>query len=119
MPDNYLDPYYQKTIFNTTLNMCELLNSVLTNFAMKAILSNVERFSDYKLICPFRSGKFEVVNYPGIDAIIPKLLEPFVVPSRFRTIISIDAEVLGKWRPIRIAYMKAEGVNTGLSGLLG
>lgn len=99
--------------------MCELLNSVLTNFVMKAILSNIERFSNYKLLCPFHSGRFEVVNYPGVDALVPKLLEPFIIPSKFRMIISIEADVLGKSKHIRVAYMKTEGINTGLVGLLG
>ena len=99
--------------------MCNLLNGVLTNFAMRIFLANVELYSDYKLICPFRSGTFEVRNFPGVDAIIPKLLEPFLIPSYFQMIIKVDADLYGNNDLVPVAFMKALGVNSGFAGLFG
>lgn len=105
---------YDKAVLNTTMDICQMLGSFLTNYALKTILKNVELYSNWRIGCPNNPGNFTVTDFGGIESFIPELLKPFVIPSKFKIEITVSAIVEGfDPTPKNISYMQALGRNYG------
>lgn len=66
------DEKYAKVYFNGSFNTCDLTESLKTNFILKMVVDNLEKYSNYTFRCPEEPGIYHVNDFPAIgDQYLP------------------------------------------------
>lgn len=65
---------YDRELYKGNVDGCNISKRILGNVAIKLVAVNLEKYSNYKFICPQSKGLYYARNFPLMDAEIVKIM---------------------------------------------
>lgn len=95
---------YDQPFLKGTFDSCRVQRGVLGNIVVKIIVSQIEKYSNYKFECPQKTGFYYATNYPIVENFdnLPPFLVAFMGEPRTA---KVSASVRAKFRGVQKAVL--------------
>lgn len=74
VPSDEKDKDFQKELLRSTINVCKIKQGVMGNFLIKTLMEDFEKYSDFKVECPFKKGKLSINKMKITEKFLPTYL---------------------------------------------
>lgn len=74
VPLDEKDKDFQRELLRSTINVCKVKQGVMGNFFIKTFMEDFEKYSDFKVECPFKKGKLSINKMKITQKFLPTYL---------------------------------------------